>query len=119
MKIRSWVVAVCCTLGVAWNVAQAGVFIGVGVPGPYYPRRYYAPRVVVTVPPVVVAPGVAPVYYAPPPPPVYYAPAPQPVYIQQPPVQAPVMQAAYPAATMQAVPPPAPGLPPQPVPVGR
>jgi len=65
------------------GAAQAGVYIGIGVP--VY-RPYYRPRVVVVAPvvPVVVA---APVVVAPaPPPPVYAVPAPQPMVVQPAPV---------------------------------
>ena len=67
--------------------AHAGVYIGVGVPGPYYrpyrpyyPRYYYGPRVVIAAPPVVVATAPPPVVVAPAPAPVYVAPA-TPAYV--------------------------------------
>ena len=76
------------------GAAQAGgVFIGVGVPGPYYRGYYrpyyYGPRVYVGVPPVVV--GVAPagaVYYPPPPPGAVYAAPPPGTYYAAPPAGA-------------------------------
>ncbi len=86
-------------LALPWNSARAGVFIGVGIPapyyGPYYRHRYYyyyGPRVVVVAPPVVV--GVAPA-------PVYVTPAPGAVYVPQSPT---VIQTAPP----QPLPPPVP-----------
>ena len=62
--------------------AQAGVYVGIGVPGPYYrPYRpyYYGPRIVIVAPPVVVAPAPPPVVVAPAP--VYVTPPPAPVYV--------------------------------------
>ena len=73
---RTLVLAALALVGLSWAAApaSAGVYVGVGVPGPYYRpyyrRYYYGPRVVIAAPPVVVAP--APVYVAPPP--VYVAP---------------------------------------------
>ena len=72
---RALVLAALFLLSLSWMSAQAGVFIGVGVPGPYYrpyPYRYYGPRVYVAPPPVYVQP--APVYVQPAP--VYAQPAP-------------------------------------------
>jgi hypothetical protein len=64
------------------SIAQAGVFIGVGVP--VYRPYYHRPRVIVVAPvaPVVVATPVVPV-------PVYVVPAPQPVIVQPVPVITP------------------------------
>ena len=51
-------------LAVPWGSARAGVFIGVGIPGPYYGPYYhryyysiYGPRVIIAAPPVYVRPG--------------------------------------------------------------
>jgi hypothetical protein len=68
--------------------AWAGVFIGVGIPGPCY-RPYRGPRVFVGLPPVVVAPAPPPVVVVPAPPavvvaPAYAVPAPAPAYVVQP-----------------------------------
>src|SRR5215468_10755132 len=46
-------VVICCP----WSFSQAGVYVGIGVPGPYYYRPYYRPwygGVYVAPPPVVV-----------------------------------------------------------------
>ena len=84
-RLRTLALAGLCLMSLPAGSARAGVFIGVGVPGPYYRPYYrpyyYGPRVVIAAPPVVVAP-VAPVYVAPPPAPVYVTPA--PVAIQAP-----------------------------------
>ncbi len=67
------------TLGVmlAAAPAQARVFVGVGVPLPYFgPPAYYYPP-----PPVYYAPP-PPVYYAPPPPVTYAPPGPSATYGQ-------------------------------------
>jgi hypothetical protein len=49
-------VVICCP----WSFSQAGVYVGIGVPGPYYYRPYYRPwyygGVYVAPPPVVVSP---------------------------------------------------------------
>jgi hypothetical protein len=64
-------ILVCAALsGGLVGVAQAHVFVGVGVGIPVAPM--YVPPPVYVAPPVYAAP---PVYYAPPPPRVVYAPA--------------------------------------------
>jgi hypothetical protein len=81
--------------------ARAGVFISVGVPGPYYRpyyhhHYYYGPRLVVAAPPVVIG-----------------APLPAPIYVQQPTViyqQAPSLQ-PVPVPVPQTVPAPPPPVP--------
>jgi hypothetical protein len=89
-----------------WASAQAGVFIGVGFPGPCYHRHYYhpyyGPRVFIAAPPVYIGA-----------PPVYVAPAPAPVYVQPAPtvIQVPATPAAAPTTTA--------ALPPAPVPVAN
>jgi hypothetical protein len=95
-------VMACCP----WNFTQAGVFVGIGVPGPYYYRPYYRPwyygGVYVAPPPVVV--GAPPVFVQQP------AVVQQPVVVQQPansPSSAPPAQTSAPA--------PAPLPPPEPV----
>jgi hypothetical protein len=84
--LRIATLAALCVLALPFASAQAGVFIGVGIPGPYhrhyYRPYYYGPRVYVAPPPVVVAPAPGPVYVQPAP--VYVQPA--PVYVQPPPV---------------------------------
>ena len=115
-RTRTFAIAAFALLALAWTSAQAGFFVGVGVPGPFYrPYHhyhpyYYGPRVVVGLPPVYVGPAPAPVYVQPAP--VYVTPAPAPVYVQPAPV---APYAAPPAAASPA----APTLPPAPVPVGR
>ena len=63
--------ALCVTvLGFLAPAAHARVFVGVGVPLPFFgPPVYYPP----------------PIYYPPPPPPYYYAPPPPPPYYYAPP----------------------------------
>jgi hypothetical protein len=87
------------------EAAQAGVYIGVGVP--VY-RPYYRPRVVVFAP-VVVAPRPAvvvavPLVVAPPPPAVAVTPAPQPVLVQPAPVTAPAPLPSQPIPVYQGAP---------------
>jgi hypothetical protein len=107
---RKFVLSALVTLTL-YASAHAGVFIGVGVPGPYY-RPYYRPRVVVGVAPVVVAP--TPVVVAPAP--VYVQPA--PVIVQPAPtvIQAQPVPQAAPAVSAYS---PAQALPPAPIPVGN
>jgi hypothetical protein len=95
---RKWtmslaLLAALALLSLPWGSARAGVFLSVGVPGPYYGPYYhhhyyyYGPRVVVAAPPVVVAaPPPGTVYVQPtviyqqvPAPQTAPAPAPQPV----------------------------------------
>jgi hypothetical protein len=95
-RIRVFALAALGLLTLSWATAEAGVFIGVGIPGPYYrphPRYYYGPRIVIAAPPVVVA---APVVAAP----VVVA-APAPVVVQPAPV---VVQPAPVATTLPAAP---------------
>jgi hypothetical protein len=86
--------------------SQAGIFVGFGIPGPYYgpyhhhySYGYYGPRIVVAAPPIYVGAAPAPVYVQQPPtviyqqaptlqtaPPTQYAPAPQTVAAHPPPV---------------------------------
>lgn len=92
-------------LAIPSGTANAGVYIGVGVPGPYYRPYYhhhyyygygpyyYRPGIVVAAPPVYVAPR--PVYVVPPAAPVYVQPA--PTVITTP---------GAPPATLSTVPPP-------------
>jgi hypothetical protein len=90
MGVAALIVA-CCP----WSVSQAGVYVGIGVPGPYYyPRPYYRP-------------WYGGVYVAPPPVVVSAAP---PVVVQQPAVvqQPVVVQPAYSTSS----PPPASAAPP-------
>jgi len=95
-------VVICCP----WSFSQAGVYVGIGVPGPYYYRPYYRPwyygGVYVAPPPVVVAPP--------------------PVVVQQPAVappayapSSPPAQAPTPTPTQTPAPAPAPLPPPEPV----
>ena len=91
-RFRTFALATLALLGLSLTTAHAGVFVGIGIPGPYYrpyPRYYYpyyGPRVIVAAPPVVYvnpAPAPvyvtpAPVYVSPPPTPAYYPPAPAP-----------------------------------------
>lgn len=103
-RTRVFALATLSFLSLALASAEAGVFVGVGIPGPCFrPYRHcYGPRVFVGVAPVVVGA------------PVYVAPAPAPVIIQQaPPVIQVPATSAYPAPAAQ------PGLPPAPVPVGN
>jgi hypothetical protein len=86
-KTMSLVVLTLLGLAEASASARAGVYIGVGVPGPYYRgyyRPYCGPRVYVGLPPVVVAPAPATVVVTP----VYAVPAvqavPAPVYVAPP-----------------------------------
>ncbi len=96
--LRKWttsiaLLAALALLSLPCGSARAGVFVGFGIPGPYYrpyyPHHYYygyyGPRVVVGVPPIVVGS------------------APAPVYVQQPPTviyqQAPTLQTALPPQT--------------------
>ncbi len=109
-RIRGFAFAALALLALSVTSAQAGVFVGFGVGGPYHPWHHhpywYGPRVVVGLPPVYIgpAPAPAPVYVVPPPAPVYVAPtAPAPVYGQ-------------PVPTTQ---PASPALPPAPIPVNR
>ena len=98
--MRVFALAAVSWLTLSWASAQAGVFIGVGIPGPcyrpYYHHYWYGPRGVIAAPPVVVAP----------PPPVVVA-APAPVYVQQAPqvIRVPVTQTATPqTSTLPAAP---------------
>jgi hypothetical protein len=91
-------VVACCP----WSFSQAGVYVGIGVPGPYYYRPYYRPwyygGVYVAPPPVVVASP--------------------PVVVQQPAVAQPAYAPASPPAQAPAqapAPAPAPLPPPEPV----
>jgi hypothetical protein len=100
-RVRVIAVAALCLLSVPLASAQAGVFIGVGFPGPYYRpcyRPYYGPRVYVAPAPVYVAP--APVYVTPAPAPVYMAPAPTVVQVPgaQPPAPPPPVLPSPPPA---------------------
>ena len=86
--LRTFALAAMCFVLAPLATAQAGIFIGVGIPGPYYrayhrPYYYYGPRVYVAPAPVYVTPT-----------PVYVAPAPAPVYVQpaQTVIQTPVTQ---------------------------
>jgi hypothetical protein len=110
---RAFALATLSLLSLAWVSAQAGGFVGVGVPGPFYHpyRRCYGPRVYVGVAPVVVG---APVVVTPVAAPVVVAPAPAPVVVQQPPqvIQVPATPVPPPPAAQ-------PGLPPALVPVGN
>jgi len=116
---RKFVLATLALLGLSLTTAQAGVFVGIGVPGPFYRHHYYrpywGPRVVVGLPPIYIG--------SPPPPPVYVQPA--PVYVQPAPqvIAPPPAQYVPPAPATQApqAPPASPGsssLPPAPIPVG-
>jgi hypothetical protein len=109
--VRKFALAVLTLLGLSLTMAHAGVFIGVGVPGPFYRhyyRPYYGPRIVVGLPPVYIGGATAPVYvqpapvYVQPAPPVQYAPPAAPA------TQAPPASSPYPAT---------PALPSAPVPV--
>ncbi len=93
LKRRGLVLAVAslALLTLPWASAHAGVFVSVGVPGPYYGPYYhrhyyyYGPRVYVGAPVVVAAP-----------------PPPGAVYVQQPTViyqQGPAPQAGAPTIT--------------------
>jgi hypothetical protein len=91
---RKWTITVALFAALAFLAlpcasAQAGVFVSVGIPGPWfgpyhhhYPY-YYGPRVVVAAPPVVYAPA----YAYPQPNVIYVQPAPQ---VVQPPAPAPL-----------------------------
>jgi hypothetical protein len=91
-----------------WSFSQAGVYVGIGVPGPYYYRPYYRPwygGVYVAPPPVVV--GAAPVVVQ------------QPVVVAQPvgaqPAYSPSSSPPAQAPAPTSAPAPAPLPPPEPV----
>lgn len=83
-RFKSLAVVVLSMVALSGSVAHAGVFIGVGVPGPYYRPYYrhyyrpyyYGPRVIIGAPAPAVYVAPAPVYVAPQPAPVYVQPAP-------------------------------------------
>ena len=82
---RIVVLAALLLLSLPWATADAGVFIGVGVPYPCYrPYCYrpywYGPRIVIAPGPIAVAP--APVVVAPAPVPVVVQPAPTVIQTQ-------------------------------------
>ena len=94
---RKFALAALALLGLSAASAPAGVFVGVGVPGPYYRpyyRPYWGPRVVVGLPPVYIGPAPAPVYVQP-----------APVYVQTAPAVIPAPPAPY-APPPQAAPAP-------------
>lgn len=95
-------VVVCCP----WSFSRAGVYVGIGVPGPYYYRPYYRPY--------YYRPwyGYGGVYVAPPPIVVGGA---APVVVQQPPVVQPPVT-VQPAYTPSSPPPAAPDPLPMPTP---
>lgn len=87
-RMRAIALTALSLLPLSATVTQAGVYVGIGVPGPYYRpyyRPYYGPRVIVAPPPVYVGPAPA-IYVAPPPAPVYVQSA--PTVLQAAPVQA-------------------------------
>ncbi|HKI38737.1 MAG TPA: hypothetical protein VKA46_43210 [Gemmataceae bacterium] len=96
--VRTSVLAALVLFGLSWTSAQAGVFIGVGIPGPFY-RHPYRPRIVVGLPPVYIGAAPAPVYVVAPPPTVYVQPAPAVI-------QAPPPQPVSPPPAYSPVPPP-------------
>jgi hypothetical protein len=129
-RIRLLALATLALLAVSWTSAHAGVYIGLGFPGPFHrPFRHhhhFGPRLIIAPPPVYIGPTPAPVYLTPVP--VYVQPA--PTVIQAPVAQpvpsfspfSPGQSVAPPLAPAPVVRPenastPSP-LPPAPIPVG-